>query len=145
MATASPSITTAATRALELGRCMASRACLRHKYDQFSGLKTVLRIHQPDYMSFIRRAGVIVSIHKPDKEPFIETFGLYAAPGLATSFGIKYVSVVCIATVVIMEFLYSSSLHACHNRMATAHRAERAVTTSMATTLLRAASKAVYR
>jgi len=54
------------------------------------GLRLLIQTHQPDYMAYIPDAGVRVAVHSNTTEPFIDVAGFNAAPGFATSFGIKY-------------------------------------------------------
>jgi hypothetical protein len=54
------------------------------------GLQLLVRVHQDDYMGFTRISGVRVAIHLPGQEPFIDTFGYDAPPGMVSSFGLSY-------------------------------------------------------
>ena len=54
----------------------------------------MVRLHQPDYMSYIMSSAMRVAVHGQDAEPFVDSFGYNAAPGFATSFGIKYVETI---------------------------------------------------
>ena len=54
------------------------------------GLRLLVRVHQPDYMPWVKSAGMRVVIHGQGTNGFPDSFGFDAAPGFVTSFGIKY-------------------------------------------------------
>jgi len=54
------------------------------------GLQLLVRVNQDDYMGFTRTSGVRVAVHLPGQEPFIDTFGYDAPPGMVSSFGLSY-------------------------------------------------------
>uniref|UniRef100_A0A7I4XW99 Amiloride-sensitive sodium channel n=1 Tax=Haemonchus contortus TaxID=6289 RepID=A0A7I4XW99_HAECO len=56
------------------------------------GLRMVIRTDQAKYLPWTETAGVIMSIHGKDDVPFPDVFGYFAAPGTATSLGVRFIS-----------------------------------------------------
>ncbi|KIH55530.1 Amiloride-sensitive sodium channel [Ancylostoma duodenale] len=55
------------------------------------GLRMVIRTDQAKYLPWTETAGMVMSIHGKDEAPFPDVFGYFAAPGTATSMGVRFV------------------------------------------------------